>query len=182
MWPWAHAAVGYLLYIAYARRRGRPLRGLPVLATVIGTQAPDLLDKPLSWTVAVLPAGRSLGHSLLFVVVVAGLCWYAVAVRLDRPVVALGGVFGYLSHLFADGLGAVLAGQWADLSYLGWPLLPLPAYDTEPSFAAHLLAFEFSTLTIVGFALTGVAVLTWLWTVTHPTRRDADRGPRPFRR
>jgi membrane-bound metal-dependent hydrolase YbcI (DUF457 family) len=182
MWPWTHAAVGYLLYIAYARRLGRPLRGLPVLAAVLGTQAPDLLDKPLAWTVAVLPAGRSLGHSLLFGAVVAGLCWSVVAVRLDRPAVALGGVFGYLSHLFADGLGAVLAGRWADLAYLGWPLLPLPAYDTEPSFAAHLLAFEFDTLTLFGFALTTVAVLTWLWTVTHPTHRGTDRGGRTLRR
>jgi hypothetical protein len=162
MWPWAHASVGYLLYIAYAHRRELPLRGLPVLATVFGTQAPDLLDKPLAWTVAILPAGRSLGHSLLFAVPLAVLCWSVVAGRLGRPAVGLGVAVGYVSHLFGDGLGAVLAGRWVDLSYLLWPLVPLPEYELAPSFAAHFLAFEFDNLTLFGFALTGVAVVVWL--------------------
>lgn len=162
MWPWAHAAVGYLLYTAYAHRRQLPLRGLPILATAFGTQAPDLLDKPLAWTVAILPAGRSLGHSLLFAVPVAVLCWSVVAGRFGRPAVALGAAVGYVSHLVADGLGAVLAGRWGDLSYLAWPLLPLPEYELDPSFAAHFLAFEFDGLTLFGFALTGVAAAVWL--------------------
>ena len=162
MWPWAHAAVGYLIYVAYAYRRGLPLRGLPVVAAVVATQGPDLLDKPLAWTFAVLPAGRSLGHSLLFGAVLVALGWYVLARRFGRPAIAVGAAIGYLSHLPGDGLGAVLAGRWADLSYLAWPLLPLPEYDLDPSFAAHFAAFEFSTLTLVGFGLTALAVLVWV--------------------
>lgn len=173
MWPWAHAAVGYLLYIGYAHRRALPLRGLPVLATLLGTQAPDLLDKPLAWTFAVLPAGRSLGHSLLFAIPLAVLCWSVVAGRFGRPAVALGAALGYVSHLFADGLGAVLSGEWVDLSYLLWPVLALPEYGLAPSFAAHFRAFEFSDLTLVGFALTGVAAAVWL-RIAILARRQGD--------
>jgi len=132
MWPWAHAAVGYLLYATYAYRRGLPLRGLPVVAAVIATQGPDLLDKPLAWTFAILPTGRSLGHSLFFAALLAAVGWYALARRFGRPNIAVGAAVGYLSHLPADGLGAILAGRWADLSYLAWPLLPLPEYDLAP--------------------------------------------------
>jgi len=177
MWPWAHAAVGYLLYVGYAHRRGLPLRGLPVLATLFGTQAPDLLDKPLAWTVAVLPAGRSLGHSLLFALLLALLCWYVVADRSGRPAVALGAAVGYVSHLFTDGLGAVLAGRWADLSYLLWPLLPLPEYDLAPSFAAHFLAFQLDDLTLLGFALTGLAAAVWLRIAVRGRHGGGGRSP-----
>lgn len=176
MWPWAHAAVGYLLYIGYAYRQGFPLRGPAVVATVAGTQAPDLVDKPLAWTFTVLPAGRSLGHSLLFAALVAGLCWYVVARSFDRQAVALGAAVGYVSHLFADGLGAMLAGRWADLSYLAWPLLPLPEYETEPSFAAHFLAFEFSDLTLFGFALTALAAGVWVRIALRARRRGESRS------
>jgi ethanolamine transporter EutH len=181
MWPWAHAAVGYLLYVAYAHRQGLPLRGLPVLATLFGTQAPDLLDKPLAWTFAVLPAGRSLGHSLLFAVPLAVLCWYVVAGRFDRPAVALGAAVGYVSHLFADGLGAALAGRWADLSYLGWPVLALPEYELDPSFAAHFLAFEFDALTLLGFALTGLAAAVWLRLAAQARRQASEPSAAPTR-
>jgi ethanolamine transporter EutH len=176
MWPWAHASVGYLLYVGYAHRRGLPLRGPAVLATGLGTQAPDLLDKPLAWTVAVLPAGRSLGHSLLFAIPLAVLCWSVVAGRFDRPAVALGAAVGYVSHLFADGLGAVLSGEWVDLSYLLWPVLALPEYELAPSFAAHFRAFEFSDLTLFGFALTGVAAAVWL-RVALLARRRGEGSP-----
>jgi hypothetical protein len=158
-----------------------PLRGLPVLATLFGTQAPDLLDKPLAWTFAVLPAGRSLGHSLLFAVPLAVLCWYVIGGRFDRPAVALGAAVGYVSHLFADGLGAALGGRWADLSYLGWPALALPKYDLDPSFAAHFRAFEFSDLTLVGFGLTGLAAAVWLWITVRARRQASERSATPAR-
>lgn len=161
MWPWTHAAVGYLLYIGYAHWRSAPRRGLPVIAAVVATQIPDLIDKPLSWTVAVLPAGRSLGHSALFGVVLAGLCWYIVAVRAGRRDVAVGGIAGYGSHLLGDGALAIINMEWAELTYLAWPVLSPPAYETPQSFVAHFRAFEFSTPTLVGFAITAVALLVW---------------------
>ena len=40
-----------------------------MLALAIGTQLPDLIDKPLTYQFAVLPSGRSLGHSLFFAAV-----------------------------------------------------------------------------------------------------------------
>ena len=60
MWPWGHLALGYLLHSPLARARfGRPPTDRATLLLVIGTQLPDLVDKPLAWWLGVLPAGRS---------------------------------------------------------------------------------------------------------------------------
>jgi len=71
MWPWGHAAVGYLAYSLGYRASDRRLTGAAVIALGVGTQFPDLIDKPLGWTFGVLPGGRTLAHSLLTVAVVA---------------------------------------------------------------------------------------------------------------
>lgn len=90
MWPWGHAAVGYLLYRVLGRTSGRtggdgPPSGPAVVALGVGTQFPDLVDKPLSWSFDLLPAGRTLAHSALIgAVFVAGLT--VVATRYEgRP-------------------------------------------------------------------------------------------------
>ena len=65
MWPWGHLAVGYLVYSGLSRWRfGRLPGSVATLAVALGTQLPDLVDKPLAWTVNVLASGRSLAHSL----------------------------------------------------------------------------------------------------------------------
>jgi hypothetical protein len=76
MWPWGHLALGYLLYSPFARARfGRPPTDRATLLLAFGTQLPDLVDKPLAWRLDVLPAGRTLGHSLLSVVAVSALVY-----------------------------------------------------------------------------------------------------------
>ena len=60
MLPWGHLAVGYLAYsLAVRVRSGGPPAGLAVAALAVGTQFPDLIDKPLVSWVSVLPSGRS---------------------------------------------------------------------------------------------------------------------------
>ena len=57
MWPWGHLAAGYPVYTAYTRlHTGDPPADVPALVALLGTQLPDLVDKPL----AVLPTVRSL--------------------------------------------------------------------------------------------------------------------------
>ncbi|PSQ27664.1 hypothetical protein BRD03_05435 [Halobacteriales archaeon QS_9_68_17] len=90
MWPWGHLAVGYLLYAASSRRqRARPPDGAETILIAFGTQFPDLGDKPLAWTVSVLPNGRSLAHSAFVAAAVIGgvrwLCRRADARRRVRP-------------------------------------------------------------------------------------------------
>ena len=136
VWPWGHLAFGYLIYaiVVWIRRRRAPT-GWPVVALAFGTQFPDLVDKPLAYTVHLFPEGRSLAHSVLFAIPisVAVVLWFR-----RRGHGGIGAAFatGYLSHLVADGLSAGLAGHYRSLSFLLWPVLPAPDYPVE-AFGDH---------------------------------------------
>ena len=139
MWPWGHLAVGYLVYVGYlwARHRETP-RGWPVLTLAVGTQFPDLVDKPLAYWFNVLPVGRSLTHSYLVAVPLSlGLVLVARRYGVGRAGIAF--ALGYLTHPFADGLAAILNGQFWALSFMVWPILPPPAYVAE-DFGHHWLS------------------------------------------
>jgi hypothetical protein len=127
MWPWGHLAVGYLLYAVSMRFRRRAAEDSTVLLLVVGTQFPDVVDKPLTWLGA-LPGGRSLAHSLL-VAIPLSVALLAVARRVGRAESAGGFVLGYGSHLLADSYHSLVAGRLSDLTFLLWPVLPLPEYE-----------------------------------------------------
>ena len=84
-------AVGYLA--CSLGRRGasdRPPVGAVVVTLLVGTRAPDLIDTPLVMWLRLLPSGRRLGHSLLFLAtgtVVLG----ALGHRFERREVAVDG-------------------------------------------------------------------------------------------
>ncbi|NLV08403.1 metal-dependent hydrolase [Halomicrobium mukohataei] len=180
MWPWGHLAVGYLCYSLLARATDRRVSAFAVVAVAVGTQFPDLIDKPLAWTVAVLPNGRSLAHSLLTAAVV-GVVLVAIARAVDardesrqlgadggttpmRPTaVHLAGAFvlGYGTHLLSDGLRPLLDGEFAALAYLGWPLLPAIQYGGPKSFVGHFASMEVTPLLALQFLLVGVSLLVW---------------------
>jgi hypothetical protein len=126
MWPWEHLAVGYLLYSAYAHGRyGRPPAAGAVPAVVLASQLPDLIDKPLAWTLGILPAGYSLGHSVFFggtLFVVGGL----VLGRLGMTELWGAAMVGYWSHLLGDLLYPLARGGDVDASILLWPLVQRP--------------------------------------------------------
>lgn len=161
MWPWGHAAVGYLLYTLYCRvRLGWRPQGLPVIALGLGTQLPDLVDKPLAWNLSVLPNGRSLAHSLLVAGIVI-LALQIIAIRLERQplVTALG--LGYVSHLFADALYPALEGEFYYLGFLGWPIVPPVEYEGSESILAHLLAAEVTPTFVFETALALATIGLW---------------------
>jgi membrane-bound metal-dependent hydrolase YbcI (DUF457 family) len=163
MWPWGHAAVGYLVYVAFRRLRGDrwPADDTATVALAIGTQFPDLVDKPLAWSFSILPSGRSLAHSLLigsvFLAVVL-----VVAKRYDRSEPAVAFAVGYCAHLFGDALLPLLRLDFAFLSFLGWPLLTLPPYESDSSFLAHILALRPEPFTVFGFLLTLGTIGLWI--------------------
>jgi len=166
MWPWGHLAAGYLIYSLAARLAGRRPRDGPVLVAAFATQVPDLVDKPLAWTLSVLPTGRSLGHSLVVAALLLPVVWW-VSDRYDAG--PLGGAFalGYLSHLVTDALYPVLELDFYHARFLAWPLVPPPAYDVEQSFVAHLLLVEPSPTFL--FELTLIALASVAWHVDdHP--------------
>lgn len=132
MFPLGHALFGYLLYVAFAwTARYRLPYGLTLGALLLGTQFPDIVDKPLAFF-GVLPSGRSLGHSLLFVAVLFAAVW-VVARRDDRPDLAVAFGFGHLSHLVADAVRISFSGLRVghDVNFLLWPLLPASLYPGD---------------------------------------------------
>jgi membrane-bound metal-dependent hydrolase YbcI (DUF457 family) len=159
MWPWGHLAVAYLLSTGYVRARlDRRIRGESVLVLALGSQLPDLVDKPLGWYLGVLPSGRSLGHSLLFVVPVAVLC-YALARRLGRR--EAGAVFGIgmLSHTLTDALPALWGPGSAN--HLLWPLLPTPYEGGAPGLLALFRNAASQPFFVVELLLVVAAAAVW---------------------
>jgi hypothetical protein len=165
MWPWGHLLFGYLLYsLAVRVWSGRRPTAAATLALAAGTQFPDLVDKPLAWWLAVLPSGRSLGHSLFAAGVVLSL---VMAYAESRGRGVEGGAFGigYLSHLVGDSLYVIPARAWDQLAFLLWPAVPAVEYPDE-SFAAQLAGLQVPTALTpelaTSTALAGVVVLLWL--------------------
>jgi membrane-bound metal-dependent hydrolase YbcI (DUF457 family) len=146
MWPWGHLAVGYIAYATYTRYRDDEYPAGPaVVVLALATQLPDLLDKPLAYAWAVLPAGRSLGHSIFLALpiclAVALLAWRTRRVG-ERAAFAF--AVGYLTHLLGDAVYPLLALDLRALSFLVWPLLPLPE-DEVTSLAYYVDALLEST-------------------------------------
>ncbi|KTG26714.1 metal-dependent hydrolase [Haloferax profundi] len=122
MWPWEHVAVGYILVSLWARVAKRPLDGRAVLAVLVGTQFPDLVDKPLAWSLDVLPSGISLGHSI-FVSIPLSILVVLVARRFEVTTVGVAFALGYLSHIPADLFySGFFFGNYGALESFLWPI------------------------------------------------------------
>jgi hypothetical protein len=125
MWPWEHAAFGYLLYSTVTRLTGeRPTDGA-IIALSFGTQIPDLVDKPLAWSFGVLPSGTSLAHSAFVAAPVAVLV-LSLGRRVGRPTVAAGFVVGYWSHLVGDVVYPTFLRGVLNVDAVLWPLVSGP--------------------------------------------------------
>ena len=169
MWPWGHAAVAYLCYLVFVRATDR-LRETPaaLAAVLVGSQFPDLVDKPLAWSFAVLPSGRSLTHSLITAALVLSVLYWLAGGPERRNAVAafgLGWITHSLSDLGADTVVGLLLGDTSQLrwtTYLVWPLLPPPPYESDDSLIAHLQAFELSGSVRLQIGLFGLAVVFWV--------------------
>ena len=159
MWPLGHAAVAYLCYTALQRAREVPQYGLAVVLLAVGSQFPDLIDKPLSWRLGLLPTGRSLAHSLVILVPVVVLV-SLVAARYDRAEYGIAFSVGALSHVLADSL-PVLWGD-AEIAYLLWPLFAVEPYPSGPPTVVGLLVESLGNpYFLFEFALAGLAVGLW---------------------
>ncbi|WP_336338311.1 metal-dependent hydrolase [Haloarcula brevis] len=156
MFPWTHAAFGYLLFLAVVFLLGRRLSKAELLAVLVGTQLADVIDKPLAWWFNAIPSGRSLAHSLLFVVPVSAVV-VAVAWHRHHPEVGLAFAFGYLTHLLGDTYAALYYWRTGEFTFLLWPVLPPYPYGGFVGFADFAADVEL-TGTLVGLFLAAVAV------------------------
>jgi len=137
MWPWEHLALGYLAVSLIWRLGGRRVNDTVAVSVALGTQFPDLVDKPLAWYLGILPAARSLTHTAL----VAGplsVMVFAIATYYGRSEWGLAFAVGYLSHLFGDALPKLIHGNYEGLTFLLWPVLPLPEYGGLGSVVVNL--------------------------------------------
>jgi hypothetical protein len=191
MWPWEHLAVGYLAYAALVHLVARrPPAGDAVVVLAVATQLPDLIDKPLAWSLAVLPSGASLAHSLAFALP-ATLVALALARRVGHTRLGVAFAVGYLLHLPADALYPALLGRGPKVAFLFWPFVPVPAGSASgflPQFEALLstflayLATPRGTAYLVGeVVLLGSALALYAYDGT-PGLRWLRRGARARRR
>lgn len=165
MWPWGHLAVGYLAFVAGRRA---PPGGPAALLLALGTQFPDIVDKPLAWHLGVIPNGRSLTHSAIVATAIVALVWWYAA-RRDRTDLALAFGVGYASHLAADALYPLLDGRLADLAFLAWPVLPAVEYTGSTSITARFAELVAAIAAgqapgTLAFELALAAVAAALWT------------------
>jgi membrane-bound metal-dependent hydrolase YbcI (DUF457 family) len=130
VFPLGHAAFGYLLYIPFAWITDYRLPyGLTLGALLVGTQFPDVVDKPLAYY-GVLPSGRSFAHTLFFAAGLLVLLWAATRRLGGRDLAAAFG-FGHLSHVLGDIVATVVTGSVGDLTFLLWPVFPAPQYTSD---------------------------------------------------
>jgi hypothetical protein len=171
VWPWDHAAVAYLLVSALYRWgwNGPPSRRLGVVVVVAGV-LPDLIDKPLSWGLGVLPTGRSLGHSLLVATPSLALL-LALGVAFGRRRGAVAFALAYLSHLAGDVAYPLFVDGDLRVEFLLWPLIPAASDDAGVgvSHVAELVADFLAVLAspagllylAVDALLLGTAAVVW---------------------
>jgi len=163
MWPWGHLALAYLVYSLYSRvRRGHRPTPATALVVAIASQAPDLVDKPLAWTLSLLPSGRSLGHSLLTVLPVVALAYTVAVARSndEEPLVVALGV-GALVHLFGDALYPLFDLEFRHAGFLLWPAVPSLEHEIEQSFIAHFALLDLSPEFYFELLLVAMALVVW---------------------
>ena len=133
MFPHEHLLVALLPVLAYVGVRDRrlPSRGV-AFATAVGSQFPDLVDKPLAHQFGVLPSGRVFAHSLPFALPIAVVV-LAYGWDTERPRVAGAFAVAYLLHLAGDTYRSLLTGRIP--SDLLWPFVAAQSRPGVPYWA-----------------------------------------------
>lgn len=163
MWPWGHVAVAYLVYSALVRRRYQRLpNSIPAFAVVVGSQFPDLIDKPLSWSLGVLPGGRTLAHSVFFAALLFPVL-VAVATRYNRTEVGVAFCLGHLAHLLTDLGPSFFTGEFGAATYLFWPVLDQPDYAEPDSLLEGFLRYSMGGYEWFQLGLFALAVVVWYY-------------------
>lgn len=173
MWPWEHVVVGYLAYsaLSHVQRREAPRPGEAALV-VLASLLPDLIDKPLAWSLQLVSSGYGPAHSVFFAlpaIAVLSARWHTTG----RPWRAVAFGTGYLLHIPGDVLFQALDGTF-DPSVFLWPVVVFEptgeraGFLTESfvrisTFLSRLFAGDVSTYTTVQLGLLAVAILIWVY-------------------
>lgn len=154
MWPWEHAAFGYLLYSGglHLWRRSGP-GGPAALVLLLSTLLPDVVDKPLSWHFGLFPSGFSVAHSVFVAVPVIAAVVIG-ARRRGRGELGSAFAVGYASHLVGDvvGHGHLRSGSVVELSRVLWPLVTHRPYDHDYGLVGRTFVYLEAFLGTLGSA------------------------------
>lgn len=161
MWPIGHLGIAYLCYSASTRLRfDSPPDAVAAVILAFGALFPDLVDKPLAWYLGVLPTGRTLAHSLLFLVPVVVAVYLVARYRGAGEYGVAFGV-GAISHSLVDAAPALWDSE-AMVSFLLWPALSVPEYEEgAPSILELLRQSLTDPYFLSEFAFLTVALLLW---------------------
>lgn len=141
MWPWEHAAVGYLGYSLALRLLGHPPPSdRETLVLVTATILPDLIDKPFSWSLNLAASGHGPAHSV-FLAVPIGIAIGLVAWRRERKRIGAVAVLGHWSHLIGDVVSPIRMGDPPNVRRVLWPVVEPAPYETHYGLRRGLVYF-----------------------------------------
>jgi uncharacterized membrane protein len=186
MWPWEHVVVGYIVFslVSQLWRRESP-RGGETLVVAFASLLPDLVDKPLSWSLGVVETGYGPAHSVFFALPLVALVVAVWATR-DRLWRGIAFATGYLLHLPGDIVhNATGRGGFAPEIVL-WPVrayagaAPNAGFLRESVlrvgvFRTQLLAGDLSLYAKVQLAVFALAVALWIADGTPVLRESIQR-------
>ena len=170
MRPIEHLIVALLFVGCYVALVARRLPSLELAAvTFVGSQFPDVVDKPLALEVGLLPTGRVGMHSLPVAVPVWTLAllygW-----KTERVRAGVAFALAYASHLVADNYAALAAGHIP--SDLLWPLAPPVPRPATPYWAGPR-SINVHLFTLFSVALLSITAYYGLLDVIRHARADA---------
>jgi len=165
MFPVEHFLVALFPVSMYALVCDRRLPGVR-LATIafIGSQLPDLVDKPLAYQFGLIPSGRVFMHSLpIALPFLLGTMIYGW--KTERNRLSVGFSFAYLSHLVADNYRPLFGPNPRIRSDLLWPFADPVSRPDVPSWAGvggiHTTLWTAFSLLVLSAA--GIIILIDLW-------------------
>jgi len=161
VFPWGHFLIAFLPVVTYVVVRDRRLPTLRFVGVVfVGSQFPDMVDKPLAHQFGILPSGRVFMHSLpiaLPLLLIVGLYGW----QTDRTRASSAFIFAHLSHILADNYNAFLGPDPQIPPDLLWPFAPPIARPIVPEWAGPgginvelWTLFSIAVLSIVTYSLT----------------------------
>jgi hypothetical protein len=172
MYPWEHFAIAYISCSVVIRMSDAgPVDRSEFFAILLGSQFPDLIDKPASWLFEVFPSGVSVAHSVFIAVPIAVFVLILTS-RRENTTAGLAFIAGYLLHLPADALyPTILRGTAPQVAVFLWPIVPAapnPPGGFLTNVQFYLLQYPEQLMTVgawvvlLELGLVGSAFALWL--------------------
>lgn len=184
MWPWEHVVVGYLALSATTHLwRRRSPAAVEAAIVVLASLLPDLIDKPLAWSLHVVSSGYGPAHSAFFVLpALVALCarWWLTG----RPWRGVAFATGHLLHISGDVFVQALDSA-VDPAVFLWPVVVYEPTGDRAGFVtesiirisdyqSRLFAGDVTVYMTVQLGLLAIAVVIWVYDGAPVVRQSLD--------